>query len=37
MAEEHSDEWWRQPWLPEEMEKLMITMADFEVTLRYNA
>ncbi|KAK0596828.1 hypothetical protein LWI29_019417 [Acer saccharum] len=30
MAEEHSDEWWRQPWLPEEMEKLMITMADFE-------
>lgn len=32
MAEEHSDEWWRQPWLPEEMEKLTITMADFEVT-----
>ncbi|KAK0598251.1 hypothetical protein LWI29_032940 [Acer saccharum] len=30
MAEEHSDEWWRQPWLPEEMEKLVITMADFE-------
>lgn len=31
IADEHSDEWWRQPWLPEEMEKLMITMADFEV------
>ncbi|KAK0597907.1 hypothetical protein LWI29_029680 [Acer saccharum] len=30
MAEEHSDEWWRQPWLPEEMEKLLITRADFE-------
>ncbi|KAK2653014.1 hypothetical protein Ddye_012870 [Dipteronia dyeriana] len=30
MAEEHSDEWWRQPWLPEEMENLAITMADFE-------
>ncbi|KAL5822447.1 hypothetical protein ACOSQ4_020347 [Xanthoceras sorbifolium] len=30
LAGEHSNEWWRQPWLPEEMEKLMITMADFE-------
>ncbi|KAK6266187.1 hypothetical protein QUC31_017024 [Theobroma cacao] len=28
--EEQADEWWRQPWLPEEMEKLTITMADFE-------
>ncbi|PKI45007.1 hypothetical protein CRG98_034602 [Punica granatum] len=27
---DHTDEWWRQPWLPEEMEKLSITMADFE-------
>lgn len=29
--EEHTEEWWRQPWSPEEMEKLTITMADFEV------
>ena len=26
-----NEEWWMQPWLPEEMEKLTITMADFEV------
>lgn len=29
--EEYTEDWWRQPWLPEEMEKLTITMADFEV------
>ncbi|GAB2277712.1 Cell division control protein 48 C [Dionaea muscipula] len=28
--EEDAEEWWRHPWLPEEMEKLSITMADFE-------
>ncbi|XP_042984658.1 cell division control protein 48 homolog C isoform X4 [Carya illinoinensis] len=28
--EEYTEDWWRQPWLPEEMEKLTITMADFE-------
>ncbi|XVF03550.1 hypothetical protein REPUB_Repub05bG0003400 [Reevesia pubescens] len=28
--EEQADQWWKQPWLPEEMEKLTITMADFE-------
>ncbi|XVF50045.1 hypothetical protein PTKIN_Ptkin04bG0063300 [Pterospermum kingtungense] len=28
--QEQDDQWWRQPWLPEEMEKLTITMADFE-------
>lgn len=33
--EEHSEEWWRQPWLPEEMEKLAITMADFQVLLSF--
>ena len=33
--EEHSEEWWRQPWLPEEMEKLAITMADFKVLLSF--
>ncbi|KAK9274842.1 hypothetical protein L1049_022096 [Liquidambar formosana] len=27
---EHTEEWWRHPWLPEEMERLSITMADFE-------
>lgn len=32
IVEEQSDDWWRQPWLPEEMERLTITMADFEVT-----
>jgi ribosome biogenesis ATPase len=31
--EEHTEDWWRQPWLPEEMEKLTIKMADFEVSL----
>lgn len=29
---EHIEDWWRQPWLPEEMEKLAITMTDFEVS-----
>ena len=33
-GEEHIEDWWRQPWLPEEMEKLSITMADFEVTFK---
>ena len=33
--EEHSEEWWRQPWLPEEMEKLAIKMADFKVLLSF--
>lgn len=28
---ELAEEWWRSPWSPEEMEKLSITMADFEV------
>ncbi|XP_040994661.1 cell division control protein 48 homolog C-like [Juglans microcarpa x Juglans regia] len=28
--EAYNEDWWRQPWLPEEMEKLTITMADFE-------
>ncbi|KAM3734281.1 hypothetical protein ACB098_10G003700 [Castanea mollissima] len=32
--EEHSEEWWRQPWMPEEMEKLAITMADFEEAVK---
>ncbi|KAF8388881.1 hypothetical protein HHK36_025562 [Tetracentron sinense] len=27
---EHAEEWWKNPWLPEEMERLSITMADFE-------
>ncbi|KAG9441551.1 hypothetical protein H6P81_017405 [Aristolochia fimbriata] len=28
--EENNDEWWKHPWSPEEMERLSITMADFE-------
>ncbi|KAG9446103.1 hypothetical protein H6P81_012231 [Aristolochia fimbriata] len=28
--EENNDEWWKHPWNPEEMERLSITMADFE-------
>ncbi|KAF5444085.1 hypothetical protein F2P56_036589 [Juglans regia] len=32
--EEYTEDWWRQPWLPEEMEKLTITMADFEEAVR---
>ncbi|KAL3516133.1 hypothetical protein ACH5RR_023035 [Cinchona calisaya] len=27
---EHAEEWWKHSWSPEEMEKLSITMADFE-------
>ncbi|PIN24446.1 Nuclear AAA ATPase (VCP subfamily) [Handroanthus impetiginosus] len=27
---EYGEDWWRQPWSDEEMEKLSITMADFE-------
>lgn len=27
---EFPEEWWKVPWLPEEIEKLAITMADFE-------
>lgn len=29
--EENGQEWWKRSWLPEELEKLSITMADFEV------
>ncbi|GMY13988.1 cell division control protein 48 homolog C [Fagus crenata] len=32
--EEYTEEWWRQPWSPEEMEKLTITMADFEEAVK---
>lgn len=31
MNEECNEEWWRQPWSPEEMGRLTISMADFEV------
>ncbi|GMY05203.1 cell division control protein 48 homolog C-like [Fagus crenata] len=34
ISEEYTEEWWRQPWLPEEMEKLTITMADFEEAVK---
>ncbi|KAI8022704.1 hypothetical protein LOK49_LG03G01809 [Camellia lanceoleosa] len=27
---DHTEDWWRHPWLPEEMENFSITMADFE-------
>ncbi|PSS10170.1 Cell division control protein 48 C like [Actinidia chinensis var. chinensis] len=27
---DHTEDWWRNPWLPEEMENLSITMSDFE-------
>jgi len=33
--EEYTEAWWRQPWLPEEMEKLTITMDDFEVSFTF--
>lgn len=29
---DHTEDWWKNPWLPEEMENLNITMADFEVS-----
>ncbi|MCD7453560.1 hypothetical protein HAX54_021357 [Datura stramonium] len=31
---EDAEDWWRKPWAPEEMEKLSINMADFEVRCR---
>ena len=27
----HREDWWREPWSPEEMDKLAIKMSDFEV------
>ncbi|KAF3448765.1 hypothetical protein FNV43_RR09478 [Rhamnella rubrinervis] len=32
--EENSEEWWKKSWLPEELEKLSITMADFEAAIK---
>lgn len=32
---EYTEEWWKMPWLPEEIEKLAITMSDFEVIFSY--
>lgn len=32
LLDEHAEEWWREPWLPEEMDKLAIKMSDFEVS-----
>ncbi|XP_077251181.1 cell division control protein 48 homolog C-like [Tasmannia lanceolata] len=31
---ESNDEWWRHPWEPAEMERLSITMADFEAAAK---
>nr|GMD43678.1 cell division control protein 48 homolog C [Ipomoea batatas] len=31
---EHNEEWWKEPWSPEEMEKVSITMADFEEAVK---
>ncbi|XP_022967717.1 cell division control protein 48 homolog C-like [Cucurbita maxima] len=31
---EHMEDWWKQPWLPEEMDKLAITMTDFEEAIQ---
>ncbi|XP_010939645.1 cell division control protein 48 homolog C [Elaeis guineensis] len=30
LKSKNTEDWWRQPWAPEEMESLSITMADFE-------
>ncbi|KAG5233505.1 Cell division control protein [Salix suchowensis] len=30
IEKEENEDWWKKPWSPEEMEKLAITMADFE-------
>ncbi|XP_050206070.1 cell division control protein 48 homolog C [Mercurialis annua] len=30
MDNKHREDWWKIPWLPEEIDKLAITMADFE-------
>ncbi|XP_030507431.2 cell division control protein 48 homolog C [Cannabis sativa] len=32
--EEYNEGWWKEPWLPEEMERLNITMADFEESVK---
>lgn len=37
MDGELAEEWWKRPWLPEEMKNLSITMADFEVISTENA
>ncbi|XP_058216510.1 cell division control protein 48 homolog C-like [Rhododendron vialii] len=31
---DHTEDWWRNPWLPEEIESLSITMADFEEAVK---
>ncbi|XP_028776414.1 cell division control protein 48 homolog C-like isoform X2 [Neltuma alba] len=32
--DERSEEWWREPWSPEEMDKLLIEMSDFEEAVK---
>ncbi|KAL7003008.1 Cell division control protein 48 C [Sarracenia purpurea var. burkii] len=34
LSEDCTEDWWRNPWLPEEMESLSITMADFEEAVK---
>ncbi|XP_061365233.1 cell division control protein 48 homolog C [Gastrolobium bilobum] len=31
---EHTEDWWREPWLSEEMDKLAIKMSDFEEAVK---
>ncbi|KAK4255891.1 hypothetical protein QN277_008827 [Acacia crassicarpa] len=34
LLDEHGEGWWREPWLPEEMDKLVIKMSDFEEAVK---
>ncbi|KAI4298996.1 hypothetical protein L6164_032496 [Bauhinia variegata] len=34
LMDEYSEDWWRKPWLPEEMDKLAIKMSDFEEAVK---
>ncbi|KAF7825176.1 cell division control protein 48-like protein C [Senna tora] len=34
LLDENNEEWWREPWLPEEMDKLAIKMSDFEEAVK---
>ncbi|XP_028753337.1 cell division control protein 48 homolog C [Neltuma alba] len=34
LLDEHDEDWWREPWLPEEMDKLVIKMSDFEEAVK---
>ncbi|CAL0302755.1 unnamed protein product [Lupinus luteus] len=34
LMSDHTEDWWREPWLPEEIDKLAIKMSDFEEAVK---